>query len=115
MWQGNQSIFDLKSPILTVAVASGFTPIITSMSLGVIGSKNAEGLNHTLPGRVNLFTTEKIEHWWLSLATFCFLDHEFSCVETVKYKFDSGTWYVWTFQQIYIYFPLSLCVFLHTC
>lgn len=24
----------------------------------------------------------------------CFSDHKFSCVETVKYKFDSGTWYV---------------------
>uniref|UniRef100_A0A8C4IQK0 Epithelial splicing regulatory protein 2 n=1 Tax=Dicentrarchus labrax TaxID=13489 RepID=A0A8C4IQK0_DICLA len=49
---------------------------------------------------VNLFTTEKTEHCFGTSGSnnafndailFLFLDHKFSSVETVKYKFDSGT------------------------
>lgn len=40
---------------------------------------------------------------------FLFLDHKFSCVETVKYKFDSGTWYVRPSEQIYGFTSLCLC------
>uniref|UniRef100_A0A8C4IQN5 Epithelial splicing regulatory protein 2 n=1 Tax=Dicentrarchus labrax TaxID=13489 RepID=A0A8C4IQN5_DICLA len=50
--------------------------------------------------KVNLFTTEKTEHCFGTSGSnnafndailFLFLDHKFSSVETVKYKFDSGT------------------------
>lgn len=48
----------------------------------------------------------------ISIFFLFFIDHKFSCVETVKYKFDSGAWYVWTFQYRHIYLTLSVHMFL---
>lgn len=45
-----------------------------------------------------------------TIKPFSLLDYKFSCAEKVKYKFDSGTWYVRTSQLFYIYFILSLSV-----
>lgn len=68
-------------------------PFNNRLSLGVI--RNAHGLKHAQLFRVKLFTVLKRECcFWHHRFFFSSPDHKFTCVETVKYKFDSGTWYV---------------------